>query len=165
MCPRYCTHTYTENYFLYSWNSNGMVPPIFYLATLEVRLLVKPVNIQAMLTFDSSAFMKITSENYKIKIILILLNISFYLNRDHHSYHQIPLYIGQLKCKFRLFCLMSILQRWIKLMNNWLMVKNDIWVLMALWDKLISKIGNRKRNKCLYNCKTLYGSYNSKTSP
>lgn len=45
------------------------------------------------------------------------------------------------------------------------MVKNDIWVLMALLDKLISEIGNRKRNKWLYNYKMLYGLYNSKTSP
>lgn len=118
--------------------------------------------MQAIPTFYLNAFTKIVSENYKIKIVLILLNISFYLTRNHHLYYHIPLYIGQLKCKLRLFFLMNILQRWIKLMNNWLMVKNDMWVLMALLDKSISGTGSRKRNKWLYNYKMFHGLHSSR---
>ena len=73
-----------------------------------------------------------------------------------------PLYIGQLKCKLRLFFLMNRFQKWIKLMNNWLVVKNYMWVLKALLDKSISEMESRKRNKWLYNYKMLYEGYNSK---
>lgn len=158
-------HTYLQNYLSFSWNSHSVGLPLFYVATPVVRLLVKPVSIYRQSLLFTSVHLWKSHQKCKIKIILIILSINFHLSRNHHLYYQTPLCIGQLKCKLRLFFLMNILQRWIKLMNNWLMGENDMWVLMALLGKSISGVGGRKRSKWLCNCKLLSGLHSSALSP